>query len=112
MWLASNQKNPLPALEENSVQQAWLIWRHELKLLFRSLTSQEAFCFDAFMQGQCFAEVCEGLCEWLDEEHVALSAASFLQVWVRDGWIANYSITKIFSYPVICADIPPSANKK
>ncbi|MDP2394719.1 MAG: hypothetical protein Q8M21_15830, partial [Methylococcaceae bacterium] len=64
-------------------------WRQQLKLLFRSLSVQEAFAIDAFLQGQSFADVCAGLVEWLDEEQVVLNAAGFLQTWLRDGWIAD-----------------------
>jgi hypothetical protein len=89
VWQAFNQNNPLPAFLENQEKEAWIIWRHKLKLLYRSLTFQEAFCLDAFMQGQCFSEVCTGLCVWVEEDRVALNAASFLQAWVRDGWIVD-----------------------
>ena len=92
VWQASNQKEPLPAFTENLEPQAWIIWRQQLKLLFRSLSPQEAFAIDAFLQGQCFADVCTGLCEWLDEEQVVMNAAGFLQAWLRDGWIADVEV--------------------
>ena len=92
VWQASNHKEPLPAFTANSESQTWIVWRQQLKLLFRSLSAQEAFTLDAFMQGQCFAEVCEGLCEWLDEEQVVMKAAGFLQTWLRDGWIADVEV--------------------
>lgn len=92
VWQASNQQEPLPAFTASPESQAWIIWRHELKLLFRSLSAQEAFSLDAFMQGQCFAQICTGLCEWLDEEQVVMNAAGFLQAWLRDGWIADVEV--------------------
>ena len=93
IWQASNQKEPLPAFAVNKVLQFWVVWRQELKVLFRSLPAQEFFALETFMQGQCFAEVCEGLCEWLEEEQVATNAAGFLQAWVRDGWITDLEIS-------------------
>jgi hypothetical protein len=92
VWQASNQQESLPEFTKNTGPQSWIIWRQQLKLLFRSLTVQEAFAIDAFFQGQCFAEVCTGLCEWLDQEQVAMNAADFLQVWLRDGWIADVEL--------------------
>ncbi|MGD0958967.1 MAG: DNA-binding domain-containing protein [Methylomonas sp.] len=89
VWQASNRQETLPNFIENIELQAWIIWRQQLKLLFRSLSAQEAFALDAFLQGQCFAEVCSGLSEWLDEEKTVISAAGFLQTWLRDGWIAD-----------------------
>jgi len=89
VWQASNQQESLPVFAANSESQAWLIWRQQLKLLFRSLSVQEAFAIDAFLQGQSFAEVCTGLTKWLDEEQVVLNAAGFLQTWLSEGWIAD-----------------------
>lgn len=57
------------------------------------MSVEESFSLDSFMQGQCFSEICEGLCEWLDDEQVAVNAAGFLQAWVSDGWITNLEIS-------------------
>ncbi|MGR8981826.1 MAG: HvfC/BufC N-terminal domain-containing protein [Gammaproteobacteria bacterium] len=92
IWQASNRKELLPPFTKSSESQAWIVWRQQLKLLFRSLPAEEACALDAFMKGRCFAEVCTGLCEWLDEEQVAMKAAVFLQSWLRDGWIADVEI--------------------
>ena len=89
VWQASNQKEPLPSFTTSPESQAWIVWRQDLKLLFRSLSAQEAFSLDTFMQGRCFAEVCTGLSEWLDEEQVVINAAGFLQAWLHDGLIAD-----------------------
>jgi len=95
IWQAANQQEPLPAFIKTTEAQAWLIWRQQLKLLFRSLSVQEAFAIDAFLQGQSFAAVCAGLAEWLDEEQVVLNAAGFLQTWLSEGWIADVEVTTI-----------------
>ncbi|MDD5113395.1 MAG: DNA-binding domain-containing protein [Methylobacter sp.] len=94
VWQASNQQESLPVFAANSEPQAWLIWRQQLKLLFRSLSVQEAFAIDAFLQGQCFAEVCAGLAEWLDEEQVVTNAAGFLQTWLSEGWITGVDVSE------------------
>jgi len=95
VWQASNQQEYLPAFINNTEPQAWLIWRQQLKLLFRSLSIQEAFAIDAFLQGQSFSDVCSGLTEWLNEEQVVLNAAGFLQTWLSEGWIADVEVTTI-----------------
>jgi len=89
IWLAADQHQPLPAFEPVP-QQAWIIWRHQLKLLFRSLSPPEAFAIDAFRHGQCFAEVCSDLCHWLEAAEVAPKAAGFLQAWLADGWVCGF----------------------
>lgn len=93
VWQASSQQQPLPVFSANFEPQAWLIWRQQLKLLFRSLSVHEAFAIDAFLQGQCFAEVCAGLTEWLDEEQVVMNAAGFLQTWLSEGWITGVDVS-------------------
>lgn len=89
VWQASNQKESIPHFELDTALQAWIIWRQDLKVLFRSLSVPEAFALDTFMHGQCFSEICTGLSQWLDEDQVVLSAAGYLQAWLRDGWIAD-----------------------
>ena len=102
IWQASNQKEPLPMLTMSAESQAWIVWRQQVTLLFRSLSVQEAFSLAAFMKGQNFAEVCTGLSEWLDEEQVVMNAAIFLQTWLRDGWIAD-----VTSFPRSGVGMPP-----
>lgn len=92
VWQAANQDEPLPQFTLHPEPQAWVVWRQELKLLFRSLSVQEAFALDAFMQRQSFAEICTGLSEWLDADQVVMKAATYLQTWLRDGWVADVEV--------------------
>jgi hypothetical protein len=88
VWRALNrQDSPLP-FEALKQSQAWIVWRFDLKLFFRSLDASEAQAFDALHQGLHFAEVCEGLCDRLPAENVAATAAGFLARWLADGWVA------------------------
>jgi hypothetical protein len=43
---------------------------------------------DTVKAGGCFAQICEGLCETVDEEEVPLRAAQLLQHWLAQGLIA------------------------
>lgn len=67
----------------------WVIWRRDLQQYFRSLQVDEAWALDAMRRGRTFAEVCEGLCEWLDPPHVALQAAAYLKGWLKDGLVTG-----------------------
>jgi len=64
---------------------AWLIWRGDLKARFRSLPIHEAWALDTAARGVCFANICEGLCQWLAPADSALEAATLLKRWVVDG---------------------------
>jgi hypothetical protein len=68
---------------------AWVVWRHELTTYFRSIEVDEAWALDALIAGQTFADLCEGLCEWIDAQHVATHAAGFLKTWIGDGMISK-----------------------
>lgn len=93
VWQASNQQQPRLSFIKNDQPQAWIIWRQQIKLLYRSLSTEEAFALDAFLQGQCFADVCTGLYQWLDEQQVISNAVGFLQTWLNDGWIADIEVS-------------------
>lgn len=68
---------------------AWVIWRHQLKQLYRSMQVDEAWAMDQALAGARFPVICEGLCEWVDPEHAASRAATFLKQWVTDGLISK-----------------------
>jgi len=43
-------------------------------------------------QGERFATLCEGLCEWIDETQAAAQAAIYLRRWVQDGLISRIGL--------------------
>ncbi|MBI3545866.1 MAG: putative DNA-binding domain-containing protein [Gammaproteobacteria bacterium] len=78
--------NDVPAPTLSEYPQSWLIWRQDLKNYFRSLPVDEAWALAA-ARDHNFAELCEGLCEWIDAQNVAPHAAGFLKQWITDGLI-------------------------
>lgn len=99
IWKALDEQldPPVPQINQHSI--AWLIWRHDLKIQFRSLQVDEAWAIDALRLNTTFAELCAGLCEWVDESHASLHAAQFIQRWLTDGILSNDSVsTPIRSY--------------
>jgi hypothetical protein len=79
----------LPLLQRADYPQRWLLWRQDLKTHWRSLEVHEAWAIEQAANGAHFAEICEGLLEWIDEQQVALVAAGFLKQWVSDKLVAN-----------------------
>ena len=67
---------------------AWLVWRQDLITYFRSLSVDEIWALDAAQTGHSFADLCEGLCEWIDAQNVAQHAAGYLKQWAGDGLIS------------------------
>ena len=91
IWKALDEQLDPPAPQINKHITAWLIWRHDLKIQFRSLEVDEAWAIDALRLNATFAELCAGLCEWVDESHAALHAARLIQRWLIEGVLSNDS---------------------
>ena len=88
LWQAiENNDEPIPP-EENKYPIAWRIWREgQLNIFYKSLEVDEAWALDAIIDGNNFAEVCEGLCEWIDEIHTPQRAVELISSWINDGLI-------------------------
>lgn len=75
---------PIPP-EQQDYPQAWLIWRKDLLTYYRSLEVDEAWALERALQGEVFAELCAGLCEWVDELNAPARMAGFVSRWIEDG---------------------------
>lgn len=91
-----NESREIEAPEKLPHLTGWVIWRHRLKQLYRSMQVDEAWAMDQAIQGTAFPDLCEGLCEWIDPEHAAARAAGFLKQWVNDGLISEIEFTDKF----------------
>lgn len=89
IWNAVQQKLEPPVPECAELPMNWLVWRQELKTWFRSLPADEAWAWQAACSDHSFAEICDGLCRWQDEDTVPATAAGMLQRWINDGLISN-----------------------
>lgn len=90
IWKAvKNEQEPaMPECSEFPIP--WFLWRDlSGQVSFESITVDEAWALDAAISGQNFAEMCEGLCEWIDEEHVGMHAAQLLSQWIIKGMVAG-----------------------
>lgn len=93
LWKALNDDSELPNLSEESTAHAWLVWRtKEYMLQFYSLAKEEAWMLDGVLQGLSFAALCEGLCEWIAVDEVAMTAASYLKNWITQGIVAELKL--------------------
>jgi hypothetical protein len=91
LWRALNAQQPSPALQWLDEPASWLIWRRELKVLFRRLDAVEAVALTAFQRGDVFADVCERLSGALDEEQIPARAANGLHQWLAEGLVVRFS---------------------
>jgi hypothetical protein len=87
LWSAiENETGQIP-FEQAEYPVSWLIWRKELKTYYRSLEVDEAWALDVVMQGQCFADICLGICEWVDETYAPQRVAGFISEWLAADMI-------------------------
>jgi hypothetical protein len=88
IWQAVEESEPMPALAETECPVPWELWRSaELQILFSSLSAPEAWAIEVARAGQSFGEICEGLCEWMDDQNAGPYAAALLKNWLEQGLI-------------------------
>lgn len=93
LWNAVQQEaEALPDLERSDHPVTWLVWRRALDPNWRSLDVDESFALEYCEQGMEFGELCERLCEWVDEEHAPMRAVSFLKTWVDSEIVASIDV--------------------
>ena len=88
-YLALDKNEELPEKIRNEYPLRWLIWRKNNNPFWRSLEVYEAWAFESAQQGANFAEICEGLLEWISEDQVAITAAGFLKQWISDELVTT-----------------------
>jgi hypothetical protein len=81
---ALDTNEELPRKQRSEVPLRWLLWRRNMNINWRSLEVHEAWAMDQAVSGTNFADICEGLLEWIDAEQVGLVAAGFLKQWIND----------------------------
>jgi len=92
LWNAIDENQPPQAPVAAEHPLAWIIWRREMKTFFRSAPVDEACALDVLRQGENFAMLCEGLCEWFDDTQAASQAAVYLRRWVQDGLVSRIGL--------------------
>ena len=92
VWKEIDAGREPPELVESEYPIAWLLWRQDLLTYFRSLNVDEAWALDALLRGETFADLCEGLTEWIDAQNVAGHAVGLLKQWLTDGLISEILI--------------------
>ena len=83
-YVAIESNEALPEKNHDEFPLRWLVWRKNRNPFWRSLDVHEAWAFESAQQGANFAELCEGLLEWISEDQVAISATGFLKQWIND----------------------------
>ena len=90
VWQAIQQQEDIPAPQQLPQPQACLIWREDLKTRYRTLEDDEAAALSCAREGGSFAQICEALIDYVeDESQIALRAASLLKGWIEGGMVRD-----------------------
>jgi hypothetical protein len=90
-WASIIKTEKAIATTINSEIETWLIWREDLQVTYRLLDKPEAWALNSFLTSHNFADVCQGLCNWFEQEQVPLQTAQYLQQWISGGLVSGIS---------------------
>lgn len=93
IWQAFMDEKNTELPQENHPHLNWVLWRTDFMSQFSSLTIDEAWAIDALINHATFGEICEGLCQWIEEEQVGIHAASLLKSWITGGLLSGVGMT-------------------
>jgi hypothetical protein len=92
IWGALTREEERPAAQLRPAPLAWLIWREDLVLRYRSLEPSESRAMALSRFGSSFGQLCDALCTEIDEELAARQAAAWLRDWVASGLIVSATV--------------------
>lgn len=98
VWLElyRSEDESIEPQEANWIRQeypvSWLIWRDALNPKWRALDVDEAWAIQAFQSGLSFGEICTGLTEWVDEQHVPMRAVSILKTLIIEDIVSTMEV--------------------
>lgn len=65
-----------------------MLWRFNNMTHYRELEPAHLYMVNAVQAGTSFGELCEGLCDYLPEEEVAIFVGGVLQEWLSQGLVS------------------------
>ncbi len=78
------KKMPMPV--------AWVMWRKALDPHWLSMEVDIDWALQQAINKQTFADICGGLSEWIDEEHIPARAASILRLWIDEEMLQSINL--------------------
>jgi len=93
IWRALSSGGSVPKVPEAGSPKPWLIWRHDLEVLYRPLDPAEARAMDVLRGNANLSDAAEVLiAAGIDQESAPLKLAGWLASWVAQGLIAGARI--------------------
>lgn len=89
IWKSVKEHEKTISPQQSKQPVDWIIWRKKHEIQFCSMQSDEIYMLNAMQSGASFAEICEGLCEWIGEQQVTIQAAILLKRYILDELISE-----------------------
>ncbi|MFV2057305.1 MAG: DUF2063 domain-containing protein [Thiohalomonadales bacterium] len=100
LWNAVKDEKPIPTAVKLSADESaasgfpasekCLVWRYDLRTLFRTLQPDERAVIQPMLEGATFGELCERLTEYSETpQEVPMQAAGLLKTWISNGLITG-----------------------
>ncbi len=89
IFQAVSEQQTAPELVVAAGPVHWMLWRHELKVLWRSLAEDEASALSVAQAQGNFAAICAALNDYLPADEVPLRAVGLIQQWLVDGLLVG-----------------------
>jgi hypothetical protein len=93
LWQALLNNEKLPKSTRQSEVSYCVVWRKAQQAYYVPLSKEEKWVMQMLQENQSFAEVCEGLTQWLPEEQVAQFTVGLLVRWINEGMLAEAKTT-------------------
>lgn len=90
IWQALHNQQKPPAAKTLGETRQVIVSRQEGMATFRLMASDEAMMWDEAAKGVRFSVLCEMLAIHGGEEHAAVRAAQYLQVWINSGMLSQF----------------------
>jgi hypothetical protein len=91
-WQAIMEDQAPPELVQTHLPNNWVLWRKDLLNYDCPINEDEAWAIAAMAKGCTFGELCEGLCQWTDEQDAVTRAATLLKDWIIAGLVQKILI--------------------
>lgn len=85
---AANLEPPEKKSPQAAIQQI-VLWRKEVAAYYHSINAAELYMLAQIQNGLNFAELCEGLCDFMPEDDVPLFAVEVIQRWLSSEMVTQ-----------------------
>lgn len=92
VYQAVSAEQDLPAVETSSEATRWILWRHDLRVYWRSVPADEALAVAAVSAAADFAELCARLTTGMPADEVPARAVQIIQQWLVDGLLVDLQV--------------------